>query len=304
MATALGAAVSDALGDGRVVSGVGGQFDFVAMAGELDDARSILMLTGAPRARWRRTVEHPLVVSACQRAPAASRRFRDRVRHRRHARPARCDGHRCDARHCRRRIPAPAARRGTPCPESPGGLRTGRDPAPQHTRRRSRRCSRPARSPRRFRRIRWAPISVRRNRPWSRRWPGSRAGPRRPAAGSRPSRARCWQGPAARTPPPSRAWVSIGSGACTTGWTAGSSSTRSAIGADAANSVAWRPARCRVSGASPRRGRRAADRRSSGSARPRTCPGAGRHRRSARAFARRRAFLARRVPRCSSCVSS
>ena len=44
MVTALGAAVSDALGDGRVVSGIGGQFDFVAMAGELDDARSILML--------------------------------------------------------------------------------------------------------------------------------------------------------------------------------------------------------------------------------------------------------------------
>jgi acyl-CoA hydrolase len=44
MATALGAAISDALGDGRVVSGIGGQFDFVAMAGELADAHSILML--------------------------------------------------------------------------------------------------------------------------------------------------------------------------------------------------------------------------------------------------------------------
>ena len=32
MATALGAAVSDALEDGRVVSGVGGQYNFVAMA--------------------------------------------------------------------------------------------------------------------------------------------------------------------------------------------------------------------------------------------------------------------------------
>jgi hypothetical protein len=44
MATLLGAAVSDALEDGRVVSGVGGQFDFVSMAGELRDAHSILML--------------------------------------------------------------------------------------------------------------------------------------------------------------------------------------------------------------------------------------------------------------------
>ena len=44
MATPLGAAVSDALEDGRVVSGVGGQYDFVSLAGQLDDARSILML--------------------------------------------------------------------------------------------------------------------------------------------------------------------------------------------------------------------------------------------------------------------
>jgi acyl-CoA hydrolase len=43
MVTLLGAAVSDALEDGRVVSGVGGQFDFVSMAYALDDAQSILM---------------------------------------------------------------------------------------------------------------------------------------------------------------------------------------------------------------------------------------------------------------------
>jgi acyl-CoA hydrolase len=44
MATALGAAVSDGLADGRVVSGVGGQYNFVAMAHELRDARSALLL--------------------------------------------------------------------------------------------------------------------------------------------------------------------------------------------------------------------------------------------------------------------
>lgn len=43
MVTLLGEAVSDTLDDGRVVSGVGGQFDFVAMARELDDAHSLLM---------------------------------------------------------------------------------------------------------------------------------------------------------------------------------------------------------------------------------------------------------------------
>ncbi|GAB3347805.1 acetyl-CoA hydrolase/transferase C-terminal domain-containing protein [Lysobacter tyrosinilyticus] len=50
MATALGAAVSDALGDGRVVSGVGGQYNFVAMAHALPDARSVLMLRAAREA--------------------------------------------------------------------------------------------------------------------------------------------------------------------------------------------------------------------------------------------------------------
>jgi acyl-CoA hydrolase len=44
MATALGAAVSDALDDGRVVSGVGGQYNFVAMAHALEEGRSVLML--------------------------------------------------------------------------------------------------------------------------------------------------------------------------------------------------------------------------------------------------------------------
>jgi acyl-CoA hydrolase len=44
MATLLGASVSDALEDGSVVSGVGGQYNFVAMAQVLGDARSLLLL--------------------------------------------------------------------------------------------------------------------------------------------------------------------------------------------------------------------------------------------------------------------
>lgn len=44
MVTLSGAAISDGLADGRVVSGVGGQYNFVAMAHELEGARSILML--------------------------------------------------------------------------------------------------------------------------------------------------------------------------------------------------------------------------------------------------------------------
>jgi len=53
MATALGAAVSDALDDGRVVSGVGGQYNFVAMAHALPDARSALMLRASREADGR-----------------------------------------------------------------------------------------------------------------------------------------------------------------------------------------------------------------------------------------------------------
>lgn len=44
MMTLFGAAVSDALEDGRVVSGVGGQYNFVAMAHALQGARSVLLL--------------------------------------------------------------------------------------------------------------------------------------------------------------------------------------------------------------------------------------------------------------------
>lgn len=44
MMTALGSAVSDGLADGRVISGVGGQYNFVAMAHVLPGARAILCL--------------------------------------------------------------------------------------------------------------------------------------------------------------------------------------------------------------------------------------------------------------------
>src|SRR5207247_8576907 len=42
--TLSGAVASDALEDGRVVSGVGGQYNFVAMAHALEDGRSILLI--------------------------------------------------------------------------------------------------------------------------------------------------------------------------------------------------------------------------------------------------------------------
>jgi acyl-CoA hydrolase len=45
MVTLLGDVVSDALDDGRVVSGVGGQYNFVAQAFALEGARSVMMLS-------------------------------------------------------------------------------------------------------------------------------------------------------------------------------------------------------------------------------------------------------------------
>ncbi len=52
--TLLGAVVSDALEDQRVVSGVGGQYNFVAMAHALDNGRSILMLRSGRESRRER----------------------------------------------------------------------------------------------------------------------------------------------------------------------------------------------------------------------------------------------------------
>jgi acyl-CoA hydrolase len=55
MVTGLGAAVSDALADGHIVSGVGGQYNFVAMAHALPEARSILCLRATRNADGRTT---------------------------------------------------------------------------------------------------------------------------------------------------------------------------------------------------------------------------------------------------------
>jgi acyl-CoA hydrolase len=54
MATLLGEAISDTLEDGRVVSGVGGQYNFVAQAFALDGARSIITLNATRSAKGRR----------------------------------------------------------------------------------------------------------------------------------------------------------------------------------------------------------------------------------------------------------
>jgi acyl-CoA hydrolase len=55
MATLLGAVISDALEDGRVVSGVGGQYNFVAQGFALEGARSIIVLPATRAASGRVT---------------------------------------------------------------------------------------------------------------------------------------------------------------------------------------------------------------------------------------------------------
>jgi hypothetical protein len=55
MATLLGSVISDGLEDGKVVSGVGGQYNFVAQSFALADARSIIMVRATRNAKGRVT---------------------------------------------------------------------------------------------------------------------------------------------------------------------------------------------------------------------------------------------------------
>ena len=53
MATLLGDVISDGLDDGRIVSGVGGQYNFVAQAFALEGARSVIMLRATRETKGR-----------------------------------------------------------------------------------------------------------------------------------------------------------------------------------------------------------------------------------------------------------
>jgi hypothetical protein len=53
MATALGDVISDGLDDGRIVSGVGGQYNFIAQGFALEDARSAIVLRATRAAQGR-----------------------------------------------------------------------------------------------------------------------------------------------------------------------------------------------------------------------------------------------------------
>jgi hypothetical protein len=80
MATLLGAIVSDGLENGQVVSGVGGQYNFIAQGFALQDARSIIMVRATRTANWRTSSNRMLKYAATTTAynatgtPGASRR--------------------------------------------------------------------------------------------------------------------------------------------------------------------------------------------------------------------------------------
>lgn len=59
MVTLLGAGVADQLEDGRVLSGVGGQYNFVAQGHALEGARSILILRS-----WRESAGRSVPISS------------------------------------------------------------------------------------------------------------------------------------------------------------------------------------------------------------------------------------------------
>ena len=96
MMTLLGAAVSDGLADGRVVSGVGGQYNFVAMAHSLPEARSILDAAQHARKEFQDHLEHPVELRQHHHSAPSARYRGDGIRRRGFARLERsgCDrGH-------------------------------------------------------------------------------------------------------------------------------------------------------------------------------------------------------------------
>lgn len=65
MMTALGSAVSDGLESGQIISGVGGQYNFVAMAHALPDARSVLMFRATRKHEGKDRTNVPFAYGHC-----------------------------------------------------------------------------------------------------------------------------------------------------------------------------------------------------------------------------------------------
>ena len=100
MATLMGAAISDGLENGQVVSGVGGQYNFVAqafaLAGRALDPRG----RGDAAGDGASVIQHPLELWPRDHSTASARRHRHRVWHRRYQGKIRRRCDRGDARRC------------------------------------------------------------------------------------------------------------------------------------------------------------------------------------------------------------
>ena len=79
MATLMGAVISDGLEDGQVVSGVGGQYNFVAQAFALEGARSILTVEATRQAGAEHAVQHPLALWPRDHSAPSARCHRYRI---------------------------------------------------------------------------------------------------------------------------------------------------------------------------------------------------------------------------------
>ena len=116
MLTTLGAAVSDGLADGRVVSGVGGQYNFVAMAHALPGARSVLCVRATRRKDGKLTSNIVASYGHMHDSAPPARHRHHRIRHRRPARQDRRRMHRGHDRHRRFALPGSSC---SPPPSAP-----------------------------------------------------------------------------------------------------------------------------------------------------------------------------------------
>ena len=83
MATLMGAAISDGLENGQVVSGVGGQYNFVAQAFALQGCTLDPCTGSDTTGRRPGAIEHPLELWPRDHSTAPARRLRHRIRYRR-----------------------------------------------------------------------------------------------------------------------------------------------------------------------------------------------------------------------------
>jgi acyl-CoA hydrolase len=136
MATMLGETISDGLDDGRIVSGVGGQYNFVAQAFALEGARSVMTLNATRSSGGKTVVAHPAQLWAHHDPASSARCLRDGIWRGGSARQKRPRLHRRNDRHQRQPLPGGVGARGQGCGQAGTGLRGAGPSAGEHARKR------------------------------------------------------------------------------------------------------------------------------------------------------------------------